>query len=461
MEEKKKQTTFTSKFGMMMAAIGGAVGLGNLWGFPAKLGRGGGFWFLVIYVIVIFLLGIPMTLAEYGIGRSTRKGPIASYKELCSKFAWIGWFNEAVCVLCLGFILVITGWVLHYIYQFIFAIFGGDTAFWLADGAEYFGSYVSQIGLPIFWTAVAAFLTWIITAGGVVSGIEKSCRILIPALAILLVIVSIRSITLPGASEGLDYLFKPNKQNFIEAGGFGGVLAIALAQMFFSVNIGFGTNLTYGTMIQEDLDMPRAAIQVPLADMFMAILAALATIPAVFAFGYSPSAGGGMLFITLKSVFTEMQGGKLFGLVFFICVFFASISTCIGIVAAIVRVPQDHLGWSEKKSLTVSMLVAMIPAIFCSLGYSVLSDVRLLAWLGKDTDILDSVDYIAENTLATIGALGLVIFVGWVWKPESLFAECEKTGPVIWKKYFAFTIKYICPPIILLVILISLGIITL
>ena len=197
--------------------------------------------------------------------------------------------------------------------------------------------------------------------------------------------------------------------------------------------------------------------------MIVALLAALATIPAAFAFGYSPSAGAGMLFITMKAVFESMPGGAVFGFLFFVAVFFAAISSVIGMTAANASIPVERWGWARKKGTLLALASNLIIAIPVSLGYSSLSGVRLLSWLGKDTDILDSIDYLCENCFATVAALALCIFVGWIWKPAAVIEEVEKGGKFkfTWKKIFTFLIRYICPIITLIVVLSSIGIITL
>ena len=407
---------------MMLACIGGAVGLGNVWGFPSKLGRGGGFYFLIIYVVVALLLGIPMTLAEYALGRKTRKGPIAAWEDLNRKWKFVGILNSIVCVGVMGFYCLLFGWIIKYMVEFGIAIFNPASTFWIMDSAEYFAMFI-----------------------------------------VLLIVVAIRACTLPGAEAGIEFLFKPSTENVMTSGGWLTVFGIALAQMFFSLNIGFGTNLMYGSYAPDDSDLAKNALLVPLGDMIVALLAALATIPAAFAFGYSPSAGAGMLFITMKAVFESMPGGAVFGFLFFVAVFFAAISSVIGMTAANASIPVERWGWERKKGTLLALASNLIIAIPVSLGYSSLSGVRLLSWLGKDTDILDSIDYLCENCFATVAALALCIFVGWIWKPAAVIEEVEKGGKFkfTWKKIFTFLIRYICPIITLIVVLSSIGIITL
>lgn len=464
MEEKKvKRSKFSSNLGMMLACIGGAVGLGNVWGFPSKLGRGGGFYFLIIYVVVALLLGIPMTLSEYAIGRKMRKGPIAAWTELNRKWKFVGILNAIVCVGVMGFYCLLFGWIIKYMVEFGIAIFNPASTFWTMDSAEYFSMFISNPVEPLIWTFVGLLLAYLCVRKNMAGGIEKACKWMIPALVVLLIVVAIRACTLPGAEAGIEFLFQPSTENVMTSGGWLTVFGIALAQMFFSLNVGFGTNLMYGSYAPDDSDLAKNALLVPLGDMVVALLAALATIPAAFAFGYSPSTGAGMLFITMKAVFESMPGGAIFGFLFFVAVFFAAISSVIGMTAANAAIPCEHWGWSNKKGTLLALASNLIIAIPVSLGYSSLSGVRLLSWMGKDTDILDSIDYLCENCFATVAALALCIFVGWIWKPAAVIEEVEKGGKFkfTWKGIFTFLIRYICPIITLIVVLSSIGIISL
>lgn len=457
-EVSGKRSLFSSNLGFMLAAIGGAVGLGNIWAFPFKLGRGGGFPFLLIYVIFVFVLAIPMTLAEYSFGRRSRCGPVQAYRNLSKKWSFVGWINMAVCVGVMGFYCLICGWILKYLCMFALSCVGMGGEFWTMDSAEYFSMFIASPVEPLIWTALFMVINYLVVRNNIASGIEKSCKVMIPVLVAIMVIVAVRSCTLPGASEGLAYLFEPNATAFQENGGFFAILTLALLQVFFSSNIGFGTNLMYGSYMTNDSSITRSAIVVPIANTIVAILASLATIPAVFAFGYEPSSGAGMLFITLKAVFETMPGGAFFGFIFFIAVFFAALSSTIGMTAAIAAHPVDNWGWKERKASFVSSVIPVLIAIPISLGYGIWSHVRPLAFLGKETDLLDSLDFLCENCLATTAALMLCIFIGWVWKPDAVIEEVEKSGPFTWKKLFTIAIRYVCPIITLIAMLSSIGI---
>lgn len=462
--EKKQRSKFASNFGFMMACIGGCVGLGNVWGFPGKLGRGGGFYFLLIYIAVVVLMGFAMTLTEYALGRKTRLGPIAGYRALCKKFTWVGVMNSLVCTGVMCFYWLLMGWILRYTVGFFVSIFNPNCEFWVSDSATFFGSFIANPVESMIYTFICVIMGYFILRKDAAKGIEAICKWMIPALFVLLVVVAIRACTLPGASEGLKYMFQPNAENFKSAGGFFAVAALAVAQMFFSINVGFGANFLYGSYMPEETNMSRSAIYVPIADSIVALTAGLATIPAAFAFGFSPSTGAGMLFVTMKAVFATLPGGAFFGCIFMIAVFFAGISSAVGVTAVIMDVTEENWKWSHKKSTALCHIIPALIAIVICLGYSVFSDVRILGWLPESLpahnyDLLDSVDYICEMVLATVAALGLVIFAGWVHKPENIITEVERNGVTMgWKGFYKFCIKFACPVIVAFCVLTSIGI---
>lgn len=452
------RSNFSSSPGFFLAAIGGAVGLGNVWGFPYKLGRGGGFPFIVIYVICVFLIGMPICIAEFSLGRKMRAGPVNAYKRISKKWAFLGWINIAVCVGVMGFYCLICGWILKYVCMFALSVVGLGSEFLAADSATYFSTFVANPVEPLIWTYIFMAVNYLVIRKNIAQGIEKACKIMLPLLVALLVIVAVRRCTLPGADAGLAYLFKPNMAAINEQGFFA-VLTLALLQMWFSVNIGFGTNLLYGSYLPDDTSIVKSAVVVPIADMCIALLAGLAVMPAVFAYDLEPTAGAGLLFITLKNIFAEMPGGSVFGLLFFVAVMFAALSSTIGMTGAIAAVGNEDLHWENNKSSLVATIIPCIIAIPVSWGYGLLSDVRPLAFLGKATDMLDSLDFLCENVLSTAGALLLCILVGWVMKPRSVLEEVEKTGPFGLKNVWMVLLRYVCPIVTVFVILSSLGII--
>ncbi len=459
MKQQGKRSNFSSSLGFFLANVAGAVGLGNLWGFPFKMGRGGGFPFIIVYLVAVFAVGIPIVIAEYGFGRRFRVGPVRAYEAVDRKWGFVGWLHEITCILVMGFYALIVGYLMKYMCLYFLAIFGVG-GFAAADGAAFFGAMISAPVEPLIWTAIVLGLTYFIIRNDFASGYEKACKVLLPVLFVMLVIVAVRGCTLPGAAAGLRYMFEPNMAAFREIGFFG-VFSLAVVQMWFSINIGFGTNIFLSSFMPDETDIPRQAIAIPIADMIVAMLAGLAIMPAVFAYGLDPTSGPGLLFITLKSVFDDMPGGNVFGFIFFVSAFAAGLSTSIGITGALVPIGTEHLKWSTEKSTAASCLLSFVLSIPVSLGYGPLSGVHPLSWLGErfaGMDMLDSVDFLGENVFLSFGALFMVVFIGWVWKPDAVLAEVEKNGAFAWKKLWLFLLRYVAPAATFFVALTSLGI---
>ena len=458
-QTKSKRSNFSGSLGFFLANVAGAVGLGNLWGFPFKMGRGGGFPFIIIYLVAVFAIGIPIVIAEYGFGRKFRVGPVEAYGRVRKSWRFVGWLHEITCILVMGFYALIVGYLMKYMCMYFLAIFGVGS-FAAVDGATYFVGMISSTVEPLVWTALVLGLTYFIIRNDFAQGYEKACKVLLPVLFAMLVIVAVRSCTLPGAVEGLRYMFQPNAAAFREIGFFG-VFSLAVVQMWFSVNIGFGTNIFLSSFMPDDTSIPRQAIVIPIADMIVAMLAGLAIMPAVFAYGLDPTSGPSLLFITLKNVFDDMPGGSVFGFIFFVSAVAAGLSTSIGITGALVPIGTEQLKWSQEKSTAASCILSFVLSIPVSLGYGVLSGVHPLSFLGErfaGMDMLDSVDFLGENVFLSFGALFMVFFIGWVWKPDAVLAEIEKNGAFSWKRLWLILFRYIAPVATFFVALTSLGI---
>ena len=374
MEEKNvKRSKFSSNLGMMLACSG-AVGLGNVWGFPSKLGRGGGFYFLIIYVVVALLLGIPMTLSEYAIGRKMRKGPIAAWTELNRKWKFVGILNAIVCVGVMGFYCLLFGWIIKYMVEFGIAIFNPASTFWTMDSAEYFSMFISNPVEPLVWTFLGLLLAYLCVRKNMAGGIEKACKWMIPALVVLLIVVAIRACTLPGAVNGLKYMFVPGwaVANGIieEAPNFLTVLSTAGGQMFFSLSLGMGIMITYGSYLDKKENLQKNAILIIVMDTLVALMAGLCVIPGRFALDPSGTLGGPkLLFVTMQNVFSRMGGlGPIFGILFYLLVVFAAISSSISLLEAVVAhfvdKARDSGKGDKRKKYTLIAAVAVGVGIF-------------------------------------------------------------------------------------------------
>ena len=438
--EGKQRGQFGSSFGFIMAAVGSAVGLGNLWGFPYKMGKSGGFAFLLIYLIFTVTVGFIVMLGELGIGRKAKMDAVGSYKSIDKKAGFVGGFGVVAAFVILSFYCVLGGWVLKYAFTFIGEMFGAG--FGGVAGADYFVAFITGNVEPIIWFALFLAISCIIVLAGVEKGIEKYSKIMMPALFVMLLIIIIRSVTLPGASEGLKFMFKPDFSVFSSFESTIAVAGTALAQMFFSLSLGMGAMLTYGSYLGKDENLEKSALIIPALDTLIAILAGCAIMPAVFAFKLDPSAGPGLMFITLREVFASMPMGTIFGFLFFTLVFFAAVTSSISLLEVICAYFIDSKGMPRKKVTAIVGLGVFVLGIPVALSQGMLSGVRPIMGM----DILDSFDFIAEYTLMPLGALFMCIFVGWKWGAKIVTDEVESSGLEFKSKaYFNFMIKWITP----------------
>ncbi|MEY8298640.1 sodium-dependent transporter [Emergencia timonensis] len=437
---------FKSNFGFLMAAVGSAVGLGNLWGFPYKMGNGGGFAFLILYLLMAIFIGYPCMLGEFSIGRKGQKAAIGSYEKLDKRFTFNGWIATIVPFFLLTFYCVLGGYVLKYLLANIGDIFGAGWGVNGADSGTYFGAFVGSGAPALIFTAIYIIVTVLIVMGGVSGGIEKFCTIAMPGLAILLIITVIRSCTLPGAAEGLEFIFKPNFEVF-KGTGWITVLASAGGQIFFSLSLASACMIVYGSYLDKKENLEKNAILVPIMDTTVALLAALATIPATFAAGMEPAAGPGMLFVTLQTVFNSMgSAGPIFGTIFYLLVLFAALTSSIGMLEGAVSAFMDRaidkgkkpsrakISWSIIAITTIGSIIVAIDA----LGAGPLpKPFGLGTWL-------DAFDLFAEGFMMPGGCLIMTIILGWI-HPNYIDDEVRLSSGYKSKAFVNFCLKWIAP----------------
>lgn len=443
---------FGSNFGFLMAAIGSAVGLGNLWGFPYKMGANGGFAFLLLYLVLVVFVGYVIMMSELALGRSTGKGVIGAYKSLSDKYAFIGWMGVIAPWLILSFYSMLGGYCIKYAVANLGDLFGASWGVGGMDSGEYFGAFTSDMLQTVIFSLIFVFLTVLIVRSGVSGGIEKFTSIAMPALFVMLVIVIIRSVSLPGASEGLAFMFKPNWEAF-QGAGWIRVLAVAGGQMFFSLSLGMSIMITYGSYIPKDQNLERSALVIPLADTLIAVMAGLATMPAVFATGLKPGAGPGLLFVTLQTVFDSMGAvGPFFGFLMYLLVFIAAITSSISLLEGTVAVVMDKYIEKGKKfnRKTITTVMGITIAITASLvSMDGLGANGFPQFFGQGC-WLDAIDLIAEGILMPLGAcyMAIIIPTSLVDKEATLNGAQFKT-----KGFYDFCIKFIAPIMMVLVLL--------
>jgi NSS family neurotransmitter:Na+ symporter len=424
-----------SKIGFILAAAGSAVGLGNLWKFPYMAGKNGGGAFVLVYFIILFLVGFTLMLAEIVLGRHTQLNAIGAYRKISKKWAFVGALGVLAGFLILSFYSVVGGWVIAYLVKSLTGALNITDAEVLGS---MFGKLISGTTEPIFYHALFMIATFVIVLGGIGEGIEKSSKILMPGLFIMIIILAIRSMTLPGAVEGIKYLLVPDFSKLTID-----VVLDALGQVFFSLSLGMGCMITYGSYLSKDSNIPESAVTIPLIDTGVALLAGLAVLPAVFAFGFEPSTGPGLIFITFPAVFARMPLGSLFAVMFFVLVLFAALSSSISLLEVCVAYVVDE--WKvNRKIATVSLaFVIFLLGIPASLSLGPWSHITILPGKG----FFDTFDFIASNILLPLGGLLLCIVVGWIWGTDNAIKEATNDGQLQFKlaPFWAFLVKYVGP----------------
>ena len=468
MEERKG---FGSNFGFLMAAVGSAVGLGNIWGFPNKMGANGGFTFLVIYLILAACCGIIVMVGELALGRKTGRGAVGAYQVLSKKFKWLGWLGILSAFLILFFYCALGGYCIKYVVLNVGDLFGASFGSNGLDGAGVFGAFMGNQMEAVIYGLIFVLLTMIIVMGGIGGGIEKVCSVGMPALFIILLICIIRACTLPGAVDGLKYMFVPGwaLENGVikEAPDFLTVLATAGGQMFFSLSLGMGAMITYGSYLHKKENIEKNALLIVIMDTLVALMAGLCVIPGRFALDPTGALGGpSLLFVTMQNVFHKMPLGALFGILFYLLVVFAAISSSISLLEVIVAHFCDKARDAGKgdKRKTYSLIAAVFVGLGCilicmdSLGGAGISPFNILGMDPENLPMwsdcwLDFFDCISEGVLMPLGALLMCLCIGWELGPKMVDDECCLEGQSFkMKGFFNICVKFITPLCMILVL---------
>ncbi len=436
---------WASNIGFILAAAGSAVGLGNIWKFPYLAGANGGGAFVVIYLLMIVIIGSVIMLGEMAIGRNTHLSSVGAYKKLSEKWAFVGFIGVVVGFCILAFYSVIGGWVLNYIGKYLIGGISG------AEAGNYFSGFIASTTQPIVWHLVFMVLCCVIVLKGIAGGIEKASKFMMPALFILLVVIAIRSVTLDGAMEGIKFFIKPDFSKVT----IGTVMA-ALGQAFFSLSLGMGAIITYGSYLGNTENLEKNSVIIPAIDTVVALLAGFAVLPAVFAFGFEPGAGPSLMFITLPSVFDSMPFGQFFGILFFILILFAALTSAISLLEVVVAFVIDTFKIERKKATIIISIILFFIGIPCSLANGpVMKDVLIFGY-----NFFDFMSFLAENLLMPLGGLLMCIFIGYVWGVDNISDEISCNGKYRFrsKPFFVIMIKYIAPVLIFIIWLNAIGV---
>ncbi len=445
---------FGSRFGVLVAVAGSAVGLGNLWRFPYMVGNNGGAAFIIIYLLFVILLCLPIMFSEFIIGRRTQSNVFGAINKLAPKspFLSIGVISVVASICIMAFYSVVGGWTIEY----IFKSFSPD--FLTANSASLesqFKEASTSSLVPIATHLAFLGLSALIVVAGIKNGIEKYSKILMPVLFFLVMLLAIRSMTLDGSSAGIKFLFYPDFSKIT-----GATLIAALGQAFFSLSLGMGCIITYGSYVKKIENLFKVSLMTVAADTGFAILAGLAVMPAVFAFGISPGQGPSLVFITLPQIFAQLPFGNVIAIAFFFILFIAAITSAISLLEVIVAYFTEELKLTRKAAVLIAFTIIGIFGTLSSLSNGVLADVKIF---GKT--FFDLFDYTSSNVLLPVGGLLVVMFVGWRMKKADVLDELTNGGSIAIKgfvlKWIIFTIKFLAPIAIALVLLSSIGFIKL
>lgn len=448
----QERGNFSSKIGFVLAAAGSAVGLGNIWRFPYLAEKYGGM-FLITYLILVVTFGFTIMMTEIAIGRKTGKSPIGAFAALNKKSEFIGWIAVLVIAIIFPYYGVIGGWVTKYLAVFL----AGTNPAVEASGA-FFNGYISKPFEPILWQILFMAAAGVIVVRGVEKGIEKASRIMMPVLVVLTIAIAIYSVCLPGAMEGVKYYLIPDLSKL----SVNMVLA-AMGQMFYSMSLAMGIMITYGSYLRKQDDLEKSVSQIEIFDTGIAILAGFMVIPAVVAFNGSEglgSGGPGLMFVTLPQVFASMPFGRIVGIVFFLLVLFAALTSSISIMEALVSTICDQFHLSRTKSSILIFLWGIIVGVIPSLGFGLWSHITVFGM-----DLLTFMDFITNSILMPVGAFLTCVFVAYFLGIKEIEDEVKLSSAFRRKKMYVVMVKYIAPVFILAILISSVlsafGVITL
>ncbi len=442
-----KRDSFGSRFGALVAMAGSAVGLGNLWRFPYLVGENGGAAFIIVYIILSFMICLPIFISEFMIGRRIQKNAYSAFNDLSGGSLWrfVGLFSVLIPLVVVSYYSVIGGWSVEYFFKALTFSFSGEGT--QAAMNTMFADFVSNPWMPLLCHTVFLLATVVIVAFGIKGGIEKFSKVMMPLLFVIVISIAVYAVTLPGAGAGLDYLFKPDFSKITPQ-----ACASALGQAFFSLSIGMGCIITYGSYVSKNDNIMSQSAYTAVFDLLFALCAGVAIMPAVFAFGIDPQSGPGLVFETLPYVFSQMPAGGIIAILFFIALFVAAITSSISMIEVGVAYLVEEKKLSRIASCSILFAICWVVGAVCSLSFGPLSEIK---FFGRT--VFDFFDNLSSNVLMTLGSLFTVLFVGWRLKRTDIYDEFTNGGSlsanakmfgVLW-----FLIRYVCPLAIIVIFL--------
>ena len=449
-----ERESFKWRLGFLLVSAGCAIGIGNVWRFPYVVGQNGGGIFVLFYLIMLVIMGLPVLSMELAVGRASRKSAVLAYKALekpKSKWHIHGWFAIIGCLILMMYYTTVSGWMLNYFFKFLGGTFTGSMS--AQQTGTVFNNMLANPGEMGFWMAVTVVAGILVCSIGVQKGLERVSKVMMLALFDLIVILAVHSFTLSGAKEGLAFYLVPNLES-VKNVGLGNVIAAAMNQSFFTLSLGIAAMEIFGSYMSWEHTLLGEGARICALDTFVAISAGLIIFPACFSYNVEVSSGPSLIFVTLPNVFVNMAGGRIWGSLFFLFMTFASFSTVIAVFENIMASCMDNFNWSRKKTAVICGLVILIASIPCVLGYNILSGVHPIGV----RDILDSEDFLVSNILLPLGSLVYLLFCvtkfGWGFKNYQAEANLGKGLKVAgWMKWYFLLVV---PILILLIFVIGL-----
>lgn len=410
-----KRETFGSRLGFILVSAGCAVGIGNVWKFPYMCGQFGGAAFILIYLVFLLIMGIPVMVCEFGVGRASRHSVAAAYETLepqGTKWHITKWIGIIGCYFLMMFYTTVGGWMLYYCVRSFSGDFVGADMETVSAG---FSDMLGNMPLMTFWTILIGIIGFGVCAFGIQKGIEKVSKFMMTALLLIMIVLAIHSVMMKGAGAGIRFYLIPDFRQMAEI-GIGNVIFGAMSQAFFTLSIGIGAMLIFGSYMEKDQRLFGEAVNITVLDTVVALMAGFIIIPACFAYGIEPGAGPSLIFITIPNIFAQVAGGRVWGGLFFLFLSFAAFTTLVAVFENIISFDMDLFGWSRKKSTLVSLILIIILSMPCVMGFNVLAG---FTPLGEGSTIMDLEDFIVSNNLLPLGSLGYVLFCtkknGWGW----------------------------------------------
>ncbi len=442
---------FGSRLGFILVSAGCAIGIGNVWKFPYLAGQNGGAAFILIYLFFLLLLGIPVMIMEFAIGRGSGKSAATAFEYLetpGSRWHHFKWISIIGCYMLMMFYTTVAGWMLYYCYRHIKGDFvGASTDFVTSSFSDMLGN-TSQM---MFWTILVCIIGFAICFFGIQNGVERVSKVMMSALLIIMVVLAVHSLFLEGAEEGIRFYLVPDFSKMLDM-GLWNIIFSAMSQAFFTLSIGIGAMLIFGSYLKKDRSLTGEAVTVTLLDTFVALMSGFIIIPACFAFGVEPDAGPSLIFLTIPNLFTQMPGGRIWGALFFVFLSFAALSTVVAVFENIIAFDIDLFRWSRNKSVVFSAVLVIVLSLPCVFGYNIWSSFQPL---GAGSSILDLEDFIVSNNLLPLGSLAFVLFCtresGWGW--NQFIAEADQGNGLQFPVKLRVYVSYVLPAAIIAIYL--------